>query len=150
MLVYIDREYLSRPQIDDAIGNLCERTIVCNDHNGFVELLFQIDQQLQDTLSGTRVERAGWFITQQQLWILGNRPGNRYALLFTSGQLRRKVIHAVSQSHQFQYFVDIQRLAADFGRDEDIFARGKVGDEVVELKNETHFFAAIGGQFGCS
>ena len=53
------------------------------------------------------------------------------------------MIFAVVQIDQPQGFGGIERVRSDISNERRILDRGQTGDQVVELKNETHVFASI-------
>ena len=50
-------------------------------------------QELEDLLARLIVERAGGFVAEKQLGILGQRTGYGHALLLASRELRGEVVH---------------------------------------------------------
>ncbi|MBI1901522.1 MAG: PQQ-binding-like beta-propeller repeat protein [Planctomycetia bacterium] len=49
-----------------------------------------------------RIERARRLVEQNQLWVHGQRPRDRHALLLASGKLVRHALQAVAQAHAVQ------------------------------------------------
>ena len=64
--------------------------IVGGDHQREAELVAQRLDQVEHALPGVRVEVAGRLVAQQQLGLLGERPGDRDPLRLAAGELRRK------------------------------------------------------------
>ena len=81
---------------------------VVGDHrSGSTQFLVDPLQRFQHHDAGFGIQRAGRLVAQQHVRVLGDGTGNRHALLFATGELRRKMIEALTQSHQGQ-----ARLAA--------------------------------------
>ena len=80
---------------DVGAGSHDERVISAQFHDRFAQPIFEIDQQAEHFFAGFIVERAGWLIAEQQFWILGQRAGNRNALLFAARKLSGEVIAAL-------------------------------------------------------
>ena len=83
-------------------------------------------------------------ITKQDVGPLGDCARYRDALLFATGQLGRKVAHAVLQSDERQRLLGAHGVLGDLGDESDIFARRQARYEIVELKHEAHVFPAVG------
>ena len=75
--------------VDDFTGHLCDLGIVGNQYDGLMEIPVEFIQQVQDGLTADVIQGSGGFIAQQQQGVLGDRPGNGDALLFTAGKLGR-------------------------------------------------------------
>ena len=57
-------------------------------------------------LPGHRVERPEGLVHQQQLRVLRQTPCDLHALLHAAGQLARKLIFCLAQTHPAEQFVD--------------------------------------------
>ena len=146
--VGVDLDDLAAAQPDHAVGHLGDGRVVRDQDDRLAQLLLQVDQQPQHALAGVEVERPGRLVAQQQLGVLGQRPGDGHALLLAAGKLRGEMVHPVLQPDQPQGLVDVHRVAADLGDDHHVFAGGEVGHEVVELEDEADRVAAVAGQLG--
>ncbi len=54
--------------------------------------------QLLHLDAGQRIQRAQWFVQQQQAWLVDQRAGQRHALLLPAGQGRRPLVGAFGQA----------------------------------------------------
>ena len=71
--------------------------VVCDNDNGFLIFLRHFQKEFQNEHAGGGVERAGRFVTEQNLRILGQRSGDGNPLLFTARQFGRKVFQISTQ-----------------------------------------------------
>lgn len=67
-------------------------------------------EQGQHLLAGLVVQRTGGLIAEQELWVLGQRPGNGNALLLAARKLGREVVEPLAQTHAFQRGGGVQRI----------------------------------------
>ena len=131
---------------DDPVCHGGQRTVVGDDDDRAALPAAGGLQQRQHLLAGLVVQRAGGFIAEQDLRVFGQRAGNRNTLLLTARKLRREVVLSVRQSHLVQHGVGVQRVAADLSGQLDIFPRGQVLHQIVELKDKAHIIPAVGRQ----
>ena len=68
-----------------------------HDHRDFLPHI-QVDQDLHDDVSATRVQITSRFIEEQDLGLVRDRAGNRDTLLLTAGKLVGEVIHSLLQA----------------------------------------------------
>src|SRR5947208_639314 len=80
--------------VDQAIFHLVNPIAGFSDHRimrgkeqRFSTLLHDTLQQLKGALGIGGIEVAGRLVRQNDFWIIGQRPGDRYALLFASGEV---------------------------------------------------------------
>lgn len=68
-------------------------------HHDEGDLLFlvQFDEQLGEILSGSAVERAGWFVGKEQDGFVDERANDGDALAFATGKLAGTVVEPVGQ-----------------------------------------------------
>ncbi|MNW54254.1 hypothetical protein D3C74_318480 [compost metagenome] len=67
-------------------------------------------QQTQHLSSSVVIKRPCRLIAKKQLRLLGERPGNRNTLLFSTGKLCRKIVQALPKSYTFEHLFRIQRM----------------------------------------
>src|SRR2546428_4343629 len=66
-----------------------------------------LQQQLDDLPRGRRVQIAGRLIGEEDPWIVDKRPGDGHPLLFTAGQLVRKLSLLSFQPDDAEHFLDL-------------------------------------------
>jgi hypothetical protein len=89
-------ELVERPlppvfECDDAVEAAGEIEVVGGDQCGEARVADEIEEGVQDTLAGRVVEVAGRLVAEQDPGIVGERPGDRDALLLAAGEPRRPV-----------------------------------------------------------
>ncbi len=110
---------------------------------------FSRRKDLQDLLTGARIEISRRLVGQEHDGLVYQRAGNRHALLFAARQLRGRVIRAGRQAHGRQQFLGplLHLFARRFldrvgGRHAHVFQRRGAGQEIETLKHETDAAAA--------
>ena len=76
--------------------------LVGDDHHGDPKLLVQVLQQGQDGGGGGGIQGGGGFVTQQDLGVRGQGPGDGHPLLLSAGELGGIGIRFLPQAHQVQ------------------------------------------------
>ena len=85
------------------------------------------------------VERREWFVEQHEPRARRERPGERDALLLTTGQLVRVALAETFEPHEFQHLVDPSRAAFRTRQTErDVPGNREVREQVAFLGNETN------------
>ena len=128
---------------DNPIRHRRNRLVVCNNNDSNALFAAGILQQLQHCLTCIVIQRAGWFIAQQKLWIFGKGTGDRHTLLFPAGKLRREVRCSVCKPHVCKHLPCIQRIAADLGCQLHIFQRCQVSDQIIKLEHKANIISAV-------
>ena len=106
-------------------------------------------QQLHDLHGGFGVQSAGGFVSQQDLGIVDQRPGDGHTLHLTAGHLIGLLVQLVAQAHLFQRF-DGSAAALGFldaGEGQGQFHVGQdtlVGDQVIALEHKADGVVAVG------
>src|ERR1700730_18458107 len=59
-------------------------------------------ERLENMMRGFRIEIAGWLVGEQYALAVGNRAGNRDALLLAAGQFGRPLMSASGKSQKMQ------------------------------------------------
>ncbi len=103
---------------------------------------------LEHDLAGRIVERAGRLVAEQHVGTLGDRAGDRDALLLAAGELRREVVEALRQADAIERLLRRHRRHRDVGDERDVLAHGEARDQVVELEDEADVLAPVARQFG--
>src|SRR4030095_4776927 len=80
----------------------CEIWIVCDEHQRRLARTTDGEQQLHDQLAGGRGEITGGLVGKNYWRMVGERAGNRDALLFAAGQLRWIVMAAIRKADFFE------------------------------------------------
>ena len=100
--------------------------------------------RLEHDDAGGDVERAGRLVAEQHFGPLGDRAGDRDALLLAAGELRREVVDARrSSSTSPSASSGVIGFVGDLGDERDVLARRQAGDEIVELEDEADVLAAV-------
>ena len=76
--------------------------LVGDEDDGQIQLPVQVLQQLQNGLSGIRVQCGGGLVGEEDLRVVGQGAGDGHALLLAAGQLAGIGVHLVPQVHQIQ------------------------------------------------
>ena len=133
-------------QAQGAVHAGGEVEIVGGDHGGDSGLANEAQELLEDALGRRWIEVAGWLVGQKDLGAVRHGPRDGDALLLAARQLRREVIHSVLEADMGERLVRPHRRFGDLGDERDVFVGGEVGDEIVELEDETDMLAPIGGE----
>ena len=122
-----------------------ELGIVRDQHDRRLARAIDVEQQLDDLLAGLAVEVAGRLVGEQERRIVGQRAGDRDALLLAAGELRRIVMAAVGKADFGEQRVarapGVAR-AGNLHRHEHVLERGQRRQQVKELKDEADALAA--------
>ena len=117
-----------------------------DDHSRHAGMPAGILQQAEHGFTGLVVERTGRLVTQQELGVLCQCSCDGNTLLLTAGELRREILHALSQTHLPQHRFRIERIPADLCGKLDIFFGSQVAHQIVELEHESHVIPTVGSQ----
>ena len=101
----------------------------------------------KDLLCGSGIQRSRGFVTEQKGRVLNQRPGNGAPLLLSTGELRRKFVLVLHKTQNLQQFPGFKRFRRKITADLYIFPDSQVGDQVVELKDESQRLPSVVGQF---
>ena len=88
-----------------TIGQTGHGGVVGHQDEGRAEMATQLAHDLEDSPSRLSIEVAGRLVGKQNRRSIGERPGQRHALLFAARQLRGVVMSAVAETHHLQQFV---------------------------------------------
>ncbi|MPM29148.1 hypothetical protein SDC9_75688 [bioreactor metagenome] len=135
-------------QIDDAVGVLFGEFGVVGDHD-HQAIVGDLRQQFHDLDAGRRVERAGRFISQQDLGIIDECAGNGHPLHLAAGKLVRTLVDMVAQPDLAQggdgpLLALAGRNTRQRQRELHVGQDGLVGDQVVALEDKSDPVVAIG------
>ena len=67
-------------------------------------------------------------------------------MLFAAGKFCGKIVESVAEPHRFENGFRVEMVVAYFNGDFNVFKRGKVRHQIIELKNKTYVATAIVGQ----
>ena len=73
---------------DGAAHLLAHQRVVGDDHDRHAQLVVHGSQQVEDLVGRGRVELAGGFVGEEHGWLVGERHGDRDALLLAAGEAR--------------------------------------------------------------
>ena len=108
-----------------------------------------VEQQIHDVPPGRRVQVARRLVGQDDRRIVGERAGDRDALLLPAGQLRRIVVRAIGQADLLQQLPRAGGGVAPAGnlhRHQHVLERGQRRHQVEELEDEPDLLAAQTGE----
>ena len=111
-----------------------------NDHHSNAQFPVDLLDQLQNSVGGIGVQRAGGFVTKQNLGIGSQRAGNGNTLFLAAGKLCRVCLGLVRQAYQFQQFPGtglclVFGYLGQFHREHDIAQAGTLHQQIELLKN---------------
>lgn len=114
-------------------------------------LLAQFGHQLIEYAAVLVVEVTAWLVGQYQLGVVHQGSGNGDPLLFAAGELRGEMVESFREAETLQqlggpFFCWGQFAGGDKFGHRNIFEGGKVGEEVVELKDKADFLVSEPGQ----
>ncbi len=132
--------------MDHAVGHRRDAGVVGDQHRERPDVAVHALDDLQDQHARRGVQRARRLVAEQDRGPLGDRPGDRDALLFPAGQLRREVVEPLAETDQAERLLRRHRVDRDLGDGRDVLAGGQAGDEVVELEDEADVAAPELGQ----
>ena len=99
-------------------------------------------QQRHEFCGSVTVEGAGWFVGKNDFGTVGERSGDRDALLLPAGKLVGTMVHAVAQTdeaeHRFGSFLTL--LFGNAGIDErehDVVERAHLSEQIELLEDES-------------
>src|SRR6185436_3361949 len=82
---------------DLAVGAFGDARIVRDEEDGEAVLLAQLEQELEDFFTGSRVERAGRLVGEKHAWAACDGAGNGDALPLSAGKLGRSVAASLAE-----------------------------------------------------
>ena len=85
--------------VEDLITDRRQGRVVGHDHDRRLVLPAHVLQNLQDLLARLVIQGTGRLIAQEELGLLGERPGNCDPLLLPARQLGREFIDVVCQTN---------------------------------------------------
>src|SRR5262245_49684102 len=83
------------PQANDAAGPV-SNLIFVRDHDDGLAGFVESQKQFHDLVTGLAIKITRGFVSQDNMRIIDEGPGNRNTLLLTARKLRRTVIQTVS------------------------------------------------------
>jgi len=136
------------PDSQLAGGQISNLGIVADQDDGHA-VSMQRSEEVHDVSADHRVEVAGGFVGEDDIWAFHHGPCDGDALLFAAGKLTWPMSSAFAQTDFFQGFpgpfVDI-RFTGVHERQADVFQRGFPGKEIEGLKDEADALVAGEGQ----
>ena len=123
--------------------------VVVGDERDGLALGMKFLDQPEHITRAFRIEIAGWFVGQQQGRAQDQRARNRRALHLPTRQLRRTMVHAISETDARQQFLRTCRhvrlwLARETQRQQHILKHGEARQQVETLEDETDLAVAHG------
>ncbi|MCY1236906.1 hypothetical protein D9M72_495810 [compost metagenome] len=97
-------------QRDRVANALHDVHFVRDDEHRQLQALGQVLDQVQDFVSGRRIQRRGRLIAQQHIGVGGQRPGNSHALTLATGKLGGVGVFEPLKAYKRQQF---RNLGAD-------------------------------------
>ena len=104
--------------------------------------LVEAAEQVEDFLSGLRVELSGGLVRQEERWIVREGNPDGHSLLLSAAELVGTMGRTLRHAHELEQLLAPPRtnrgaLRRQSQRELDVLLRGERGDEVEELKDET-------------
>jgi len=152
-------EFLSRgldnlavSDVEGAIGDVRNPSVVCDNDDGLLEILVQSLEQIEDFLASLRIELSGGLVRKEQGRIVRQGDRNGDSLLLTAAQLVRPMARTVSEADEVKEFLrpSLPGLAVSGGeahRQLDVLLGGQRRDEVEELEDEARLSQSIPNEF---
>ena len=144
--------YSNMPVVEphDAIHLRREPLVVRGDQRGAALAADEGQEFGEHAVRRSFVEVAGRFVGEHQRRAVGERAGDRDALLLAARQFGRAVVETLAEPERAEQAVGAfdglrARCAADHLRQHDILARVEIGQQVVELVDEAQGVAAQRG-----
>ena len=134
-------------------GLIHDHLIMGGEYKGGSCFFVHLAHQLQDILSGLRIEVGSWFVGQDELGLLHQGAGNGHPLLLAAAHFRGTAIYVILESDLNENLFDLlppleRSLISLHEQGEfDILISGEDRDQVEGLENETDVPAAGVGQF---
>jgi hypothetical protein len=129
---------------DETIAAVGESAVVRGHQESDAFVRGDVEKKLKDGGAGVLVERTGGLVGQQNFRVVHQCAADCGTLSFTAGELLNFLIEAVGEAGSLSQF--LKSLVGEgaicsgcHGRYEAVFRKGKVGDEIVELKYEAYF-----------
>jgi hypothetical protein len=94
-------------QMQEPLGALGGMRVVRHHNDGFVQVLAQHSEQVENLRRRLRVEVAGRFVGDDQRRVGDDRPGDADPLLLAAGQLPGAVGEAVGEADEVECGVDL-------------------------------------------
>lgn len=136
-------------QPQHGVGAGGEHRIVSGQHERHIAGAADLQQQIHDVLSVSRVQVTRRLVGQQDRRIVGQCARQRDALLLATRQLRRVVVPTVLEPdfiEQAPRSTGRVCLSRDLHRHHHVFERGQRRNQVKELKHESDHRASKPGQ----
>ena len=124
----------------DTVGVFFRQLRVMGDHD-HQPVIRHLLQQLHDLDTGLAVQGSGWFVRQQNIRVIDQRPSDRHSLHLSAGHLVRLFMQLVSKPHLFQRLrCPLPALRpGNTGNGQRQFHIGKnrlVGDQIIALEHK--------------
>ncbi|MBV6428065.1 MAG: hypothetical protein KIPDCIKN_02590 [Haliscomenobacter sp.] len=125
-----------------------------DDDERLSEIFSKAEQELVQFLGRDGVQISGGLVCKHHGRLVDQSPGYRNTLLLAAGKLPGFVVDAASQPEIIQQLFGTRfsvglGLASDKGWNAYIFQRSKLGQQVMELENESDMFVPESGQPRC-
>src|SRR6266545_7304694 len=138
-------------QPEDPVGDLLQAGVVADDHHAAAVLGGELAQQPGDLAAVGAVEVGGRLVGQDERRVVGQRPGDRHALLLPAGELVGAEAEAVAQPHPFEQLAGapVGGGAGDPGEvagQLDVLGGAERAEQVEVLEDEAEAVGAQGGQ----
>ena len=82
----------------DAICFLSETIVVCDHDEGDSIFAVHLSHDIEDLITGPAIEVACWFISENNLRLIGKRPDNGAALILAAAHRIRTLVKLFAQT----------------------------------------------------
>lgn len=136
----------------NSVSRLDKAVVMSDDDDCRFPVGAELSQQSKNLGTGSRIELAGWFVSQHKFWLLEQRSRNRNALLLAAGKLMWAMIEPVTQPDLLEHFNgSVTKLGRDVlrkVRNQCVVDGVEIVQQVEALKDEPDIVTAIGVPFG--
>jgi len=142
-----DRPAVAQGQAD--VGERGQVGVMSDEQQCRAARALDAQQQVHDVTAGRRIQIAGRLVGEHDDRIVGQRTGERDALLLAARELRRVMVSAIGQSHlveQPSCAGGRVASACNFHRNADVLEGGQRRNEMEELEDEPDLLAAQSGE----
>src|SRR2546427_5628201 len=134
--------------LEDAMGDVGHAGVMRHDHDRLLEFLVEATKQVEDFLTGLRVEFPGRLVCQEERRIVREGDPDGDPLLFPTAELVGTMARALRHAHELEELpAPLRTNRGPFPRQSQwklyVLLRGERRDEVEELKDETDAGQAI-------
>ena len=134
---------LALADMDHAVGDVGERGIVRDEHNGLARVRARVLQKLEDSFARLVVEGTCRLVGQKHLRVLCERACDGHALLLAARELRGEIVDAMREAYFGKHLGGIEGVGANLACELDVFECCQVLHEIVKLEHEADVVTSV-------